>query len=101
MEDYWDLKLKVKCMVIEMNKKEFLNELSRQTDLNESEAILVNDILEKNFFISKKNKDKIISELIIKLDISLDRATVIYDISKNIISNAIMNKLKQPFKIQD
>ena len=88
-------------MVIEMNKKEFLNELSRQTDLNESEAILVNDILEKNFFISKKNKDKIISELVIKLDISLDRATVIYDISKNIISNAIMNKLKQPFKSQD
>ena len=88
-------------MVIEMNKKEFLNELSRQTDLNESEAILVNDILEKNFFISKKNKDKIISELIIKLDISLDRATVIYDISKNIISNEIMNKLKHPFKIQD
>ena len=36
-------------MVIAMNKKEFLNELSRQTDLNESEAILVNDILEKNF----------------------------------------------------
>ncbi len=88
-------------MVIAMNKKAFLNGLSCQADLNESEAILVNDILEKNFFISKKNKDKIISELVIKLDISQDRAIVIYGISKNIISNEIRDKLKHPFKNQD
>ena len=31
----------------------------------------------KNFFISKKNKDKIISELVIKLDISLDKTKII------------------------
>lgn len=88
-------------MVIAMNKKEFLNELSKQTNLTEKEAILVNDILEKNFFISKKNQDKIISELVIKLDISLNKATEIYNISKKIVSNEIMNKLKQPFKDQD
>ncbi len=88
-------------MVITMNKKEFLNELCKQTDLNESKAISVNDILEKNFFISKKNKDKIISELVIKLNISLDKATEIYNICKKIVSNEIMNKLKQPFKNQD
>ena len=87
-------------MVIEMNKKDFLNELSHKTNLTESEAILVNDILEKHFFISKKNKDKIISELVIKLDISLDKASEIYDISKNIISNEIVDKLKHPFKNQ-
>ena len=88
-------------MVMVMNKTEFLNELSKQTNLTEKEALLVNDILEKNFFISKKNKDKIISELVIKLDISLNKATEIYNISKKIVSNEIMNKLKQPFKDQD
>ena len=88
-------------MVRTMNKKEFLNELSKQTDLNKNEAILVNDILEKNFFIGKKNKDKIISELVIKLGISLDKSTEIYNVSKKIVSNEIINKLKHPFKNQD
>lgn len=88
-------------MVMVMNKTEFLNELSKQTNLTEKEALLVNDILEKNFFISKKNKDKIISELVIKLDISLNKATEIYNISKKIVSDEIMNKLKHPFKDQD
>lgn len=88
-------------MVMVMNKTEFLNELSKQTNLTEKEALLVNDILEKNFFISKKNKDKIISELVIKLDISLNKATEIYNISKKIVSKEIMNKLKHPFRDQD
>lgn len=88
-------------MVMIMNKTKFLNELSKQINLTEKEALLVNDILEKNFFISKKNKDKIISELVIKLDISLNKATEIYNISKKIVSNEIMNKLKHPFKDQD
>ena len=43
-------------MMKRMNKKEFLNELSKQAHLNENKAILVNDILEENFFISKKIK---------------------------------------------
>ena len=84
-----------------MNKKEFLNELSKQTNLTENETILVNDILEKNFFISKKNKDKIISELVIKLDISLDKAIEIYNTCKRIVSEEIKDKLKHPFKNQD
>ena len=88
-------------MVITMNKKEFLNELSKQTNLTENETILVNDILEKNFFISKKNKDKIISELVIKLDISLDKAIEIYNTCKRIVSDKIKDKLKHPFKNQD
>ncbi len=88
-------------MVITMNKKEFLNELSKQTNLTENETILVNDILEKNFFISKKNKDKIISELVIKLDISLDKAIEIYNTCKRIVSEEIKDKLKHPFKNQD
>ena len=38
-------------MGIAMNKKVFLKELSKQADLDKNEAILVNDILEKDFFI--------------------------------------------------
>ncbi len=88
-------------MVIAVNKKEFLHELSKQTNLTENETILVNDILEKHFFISRKNKDKIISEFVIQLDISLDKATEIYNICKKIVSNEIINKLKHPFEDQN
>ncbi len=79
-------------MVTIMNKKDFITELSKQTNLNEEEAIFVNDILEKNFFISKKNKDKIISELVIKLDISLAKAKEIYNICKIIVRDEIKDK---------
>ncbi|MGM9875091.1 MAG: hypothetical protein ACI32H_04125 [Bacilli bacterium] len=80
-----------------MNKKEFIKTLSNQANISEKNSILVNDILENNFFISKKNKDKIICEIVIQLNISIDEATNIYNVSKNIISNQIKEKIKYPF----
>ena len=50
-------------MVIIMNKEEFIENLSEQTELTKEESLIVNNILENNFFISKRYKDKIISEL--------------------------------------
>lgn len=37
-----------------MNKEKFIERLSKQADLTKEKAILVNDILENNFFISKR-----------------------------------------------
>lgn len=54
-------------MVIIMNKEEFIENLSEQTGLTKEESLIVNNILENNFFISKRYKDKIISEIVISL----------------------------------
>ena len=50
-----------------MNKTEFINALKSEINYSESNCLLINDILEKHFFIRSKNKDKIIEELIIHL----------------------------------
>ena len=84
-------------MVKTMNKKEFIKSLSNRANLSEVNAILVNDILENNFFISKKSKDKIISEIVMQLNVSIDEATNIYNLSKNIINNQIKEKINHPF----
>lgn len=55
-------------MVIIMNKEEFIENLSEQTELTKEESLIVNNILENNFFISKRYKDKIISEIVISLN---------------------------------
>lgn len=54
-------------MVIIMNKEEFIENLSEQTGLTKEESLIVNNILENIFFISKRYKDKIISEIVISL----------------------------------
>lgn len=92
---------KERCMEMKMNKRGFIKNLSAQSNLSEQEAILVNDILENNFFISKKNKDKIISEIVIKLGVTLEEATKIYDMSKSIMKEEIKSTLKCPFKSKD
>lgn len=88
-------------MVMKMNKKEFVMELSRELNYSEDKCTIINDVLESNFFISKKNRDKIIGELSTKLDIDNEEATNIYDKAVNIINTEIKNKLKHPFKSKD
>lgn len=85
-------------MVIIMNKEEFIENLSEQTGLTKEESLIVNNILENNFFISKRYKDKIISEIVISLNTNLDKATKIYNVAIEIISRKLKNKLKHPFK---
>lgn len=84
-----------------MNKKEFIKALSVKANLSIEKASIVNDILENNFFISKKNRDKIISEIVIELDIKIDEASNIYDIAKDILNEEIKNKLRHPFSSKD
>jgi len=88
-------------MVMKMNKTEFINELSKELSYSKDKCIIINQILESNFFISKKSKDKIIEELIQTLNINYEEAIKIYDTALTIIKNEIKNKLKHPFKSQD
>lgn len=84
-----------------MNKAEFINVLSSKTGLSLKNTKLVNQILEDHFFISQKNKDKIVSEFVIKLSISVNEAIKIYETAKSIFNEEIKNKLKHPFKSRD
>ncbi len=84
-----------------MNKNGFISELSIQLSYSKEKCIIINDILESNFFISKKNKDKIIDEFMQKLKLSNEEAIKIYDIAVKIIKVEVKNKLKHPFKNQD
>ena len=84
-----------------INKNEFLNLIQDGTKLSRDECLIINDILEDNFLIGNKNKQKIINELIDKLNINKDKAEEIYNISNDIISLSIKEKLKHPFKSQD
>ena len=81
-----------------MNKREFIKELAKELNYSEDKCIIINDVLESNFFISKKSKSKIIEELILKLNVSDDEALRIYDISVSIVRREIKDKLKHPFR---
>lgn len=84
-----------------MNKKEFIRKLKEQINYSEEKCYIINEILESNFFLSKKSKNKIIEDLINQLDIDTEEANGIYNIAVKIINDEIKNKLRHPFKSKD
>ena len=84
-----------------MNKKEFIEELSKRLNLEESKVILINDILEDHMLVGRKNKEKIVSEIVDKLYISNEEAENIYKEFMNIFTSEIKDKLKHPFRSKD
>lgn len=84
-----------------MNKTEFINELSKATNCTQEECVIINDVLESHFFISKKNKDKIITDIMNRLSFDENKADEIYNASMQIISGNVKDKLKHPFRSQD
>lgn len=86
-------------MVIKMNKRGFINELQNKVKLSEDECIIISDILENYFILG--NKNKIVNDLEEKLDVEKIKAEEIYNISMEIISSALKQKLKNPFKSID
>jgi len=88
-------------MVMKMNKKKFIELLQDRTKLSYKECETINNILESNFIFSKKNKDKIISDIQMELNLEKEKVENIYDISMDIISVTLKDKLKHPFKSQD
>lgn len=88
-------------MVMKMNKREFIKELSSQTGYDEAKCILIDDVIENYFIFGKKNKEKIIQDLQVKVSLNEDDAENVYDITIKIITGEIKNKLKHPFKSKD
>ena len=85
---------------MKMNKIKFIKKLQEETNYSEDKCVLINNVLESNSIIGKKNKEKIISDLISK-EFTEDDAENVYDIAVNIIINEIKNKIRHPFKSKD
>lgn len=88
-------------MVMKMNKNKFINELSKQTGYSIDKCFFINNVLENYFIFSKKNRDKIIQDLKVKIGLNEDDAENVYDIAMKIIREEIKNKIKHPFTNKD
>lgn len=88
-------------MVMKMNKEEFINALSEKINYSIEDTTRINSILEDNFIISKKNKQKIIDSLMNEFSINEEEADKIYNASVELITKQIKDKLRHPFKSKD
>ena len=88
-------------MVKKMNKTKFIQTLQEKLNIDENTAVILNSIIEDNNIFGKKNKEKIINEIIDALKIDLEKAESIYEKVMEIITSAIKNKIRHPFKSQD
>lgn len=77
-----------------MNKEAFIKCLSCKLNCSIERATKINEILENNFFISKKSKEKIITKLMSTLNISLEEANRIYDTARSLLKEEIDKNLK-------
>lgn len=80
-----------------MNKESFIEELSRRINYSIEKCDIINSVLEDNFFISKSNKDKIIKELMGRLNITYEEGLSIYEESIKLIKSEIKDKIRHPF----
>ena len=85
-------------MVRKMNKTKFIEKLQETLNIEENDAIIINDILENNNIIGKNNKQKIINDIMEKLEKTETEANKIYETTMQIITTAIKNKIRHPFK---
>ena len=85
-------------MVKKMNKAKFIDTLIEKLNVDKNTAIIINNIFENYFIIDKKNKDKIVNDLMKDLKIDLEKAENIYEKVMEIISTTIKNKIKHPFR---
>lgn len=83
-----------------MNKEKFIKELESVTGLDNELCVIINDILESNFIVGKKNKEKIVSDISEKLEITTDESEKIYESAMQVLGNGLKDKLKHPFGSQ-
>lgn len=81
-----------------MNKEKVIKELERVTGLDNNKCTIINSILEDHFLLGKNNKEKIVTDIKTRLNITSEGAEKIYEDAMSIIGNGIKDKLKHPFK---
>lgn len=81
-----------------MNKREFIDTLTKKLNCSVDEANKINEIFEHNFFISKQSKNKIVSEIKESLNKTDEEADYIYQEAITILKDELKNSLKHPFR---
>ncbi|MCI8412026.1 MAG: hypothetical protein HFJ40_06325 [Clostridia bacterium] len=84
-----------------MNKEKFIKELEKVTGLDNGKCIIINSILESNYIVGKKNREKIMCDVMEQLEMSREEAEKIYEFVMSILGNGIKDKLRHPFGTQD
>lgn len=84
-----------------MNKEKFIKELEKVTGLDNGKCTIINSILESHFIIGKKNKEKMVSDIIEQLEMTKEEAEKIYESVMSILGDEIKYKLKHPFGTQE
>ena len=72
--------LKERCMEMKMNKEEYIKVLMVKTNRSEGECNILNQIIENHFIVGKNNKEKIINDIIQKLQLEYKEADELYNI---------------------
>lgn len=88
-------------MVKKMNKNEFIKKLSEVSKYDITTCEKINEVIEDNSFIGKKNKEKLVNDLMEKLSFSKEDAENIYEKAMGIIGKELKEKIKHPFKNKD
>ena len=74
------------------NKEEYIKVLMGKTNRSEEECIVLNQIIEKHFIVGKNNKEKIINDIIQKLQLEYKEADELYNICIENILKGIFKK---------
>ena len=82
---------------INMNKSGFIEKLQQETNYSEEQCILINDVLESHFIFRKKNKPKVVADLVEKLAVDEAEADRVYELCMTIIRAEKKAALKHPF----
>ena len=88
-------------MVKKMNKQEFINEVFKETNRSIDECTIIVDCFDNHLFVGKNNKEKIMLELMERLNLNSEDANEIYEVTSRIIVSEIKDKIRHPFESKD
>ena len=84
-----------------MNNQQVMKKVNDELKLDDKSLLTFSNIVNDIPVVGKSNKDKIIKEFVKQLDVDESIAEHYYEVFYEIITTAIKDKLKHPFKSQD
>lgn len=81
-----------------MNNKQVMKKVNDKLKLDYKSLLIFSKIVNDIPVIGKKNKEKMIEEFIEQLNVDETMAEHYYEVFSEVITTAIKNKLKHPFK---
>lgn len=75
-----------------MNKAEVVKKLMEKTEYSEEKCVILNDILENHFIVGKNNKEKIVNDIIEKLDVTYEQADELYNVCMELVVKGVFGK---------